>query len=64
MPVAVNEVVCNTSISLNRAFVFESVNWVRFVLRLKILRERGLLYFGIFEKEDSSQVRPGKVVAS
>ena len=29
MPVAVNDVVDNTSISLNRVFVFEFVNWVR-----------------------------------
>ena len=30
MPAAVNEVLYNTSISLNRVFVFEFVNWVRF----------------------------------
>ena len=44
-------------ISLNTIFVFEL--WIGFDLvpRLKILR-KGLSYFGFFEKQDSSQVKP------
>ena len=50
-------------ISLNRVLVFEL--WIGFDLVpwLKILRKR-LSYFGIFEKQDSSQVKPQQVVAS
>ena len=62
MPVAVNERVYNTSISLKRVFVSEF--GYDLVLRLKILRKRGLSRFGIFEKQDSSQVKPRRVVAS
>ena len=45
------------SISLNRAFVFELWIGHDLVRRLKMLR-KGLLNFGIFEKQDSSQVKP------
>ena len=42
---------------LNRVWVFQL--WIRYnlMLSLKILR-RGLSYFGIFEKQDSSEVKP------
>ena len=39
---------CKILRSLNRVYVFEIV--LLFVPRLKILRRRGLSYFGIFEK--------------
>ena len=56
-------IVYDIALSLNRVFVFEL--WIGFhvVPRLKILCN-GLSYFGIFKKQDSSQVKPQRVVAS
>ena len=42
MPIAVNEVVYNTSISLNRVFVIEFVNWVRFGASRKDPAQKGV----------------------
>ena len=42
---------CKILRSLNRAYVFEIV--LLLVPRLKILRRRGLSYFGIFEKQEA-----------
>ena len=42
---------CKILRSLNRVYVFEIV--LLLVPRLKILRRRGLLYFGIFEKQEA-----------
>ena len=42
---------CKILPSLNRVYVFEIV--VLLVPRLKILRRRGLSYFGIFEKQEA-----------
>ena len=64
MPVAVNDMVYDISISLNRVFFFEFVDWVRFGAPPKDPAKKGLSYFGIFEKQDSSQIKPQQVVAS
>ena len=50
-------------IPLNRVCVFELWIGFNFVPRLKILRN-GLSYFAIFQKQDSSQVKPQQVVAN
>ena len=63
MLVAVTKMVYDASISLNRLFIFELVNWVRFGAPPRILRKRDLSKFGIFEKQDRSQVTPQQVVA-
>ena len=42
---------CKILPSLNRVYVFEIV--LLLVPRLKILRRRGLSYFGIFEKQEA-----------
>ena len=42
---------CKILRSLNRVYVFEIV--LLLVPRLKILRRRGLSYFGIFEKQEA-----------
>ena len=42
---------CKILQSLNRVYVFEIV--LLLVPRLKILRRRGLSYFGIFEKQEA-----------
>ena len=60
-----NEVVYNTSISLNRIFVFDFVNRVRFGAPLKILPRKGFVVFWDFREtgQFSSQSRtPGSPV--
>ena len=44
--------------SLNRVFVFEFVDGVRFGAPPKDSAQRGLSYFGIFDKQDSYQIKP------
>ena len=50
MPVAENEVVYNTSISLNRVFVFELVNWIQFGAPPKDPARKGFVVFGDFRE--------------
>ena len=47
---------CKILRSLNRVYVFEIVLFL--VPRLKILRRRGLSYFGIFEKQEAQSSSP------
>ena len=49
---------CKILRSLNRVYVFEIV--LLLVPRLKILRRRGLSYFGIFEKQRGTVEFPEK----
>ena len=53
--------VYDISISLNRVFVYEGWIGYNLVLRLKVL-PKDLSYFEIFEKQDSSQVKPQQLV--
>ena len=57
---------CKILRSLNRVYVFEIV--LLLLPRLKILRRRGLSYFGIFEKQKGTvefpRNKPQQVVAS
>ena len=62
MPVAVNEKVYDISINLKMAFVFELWIGCYLAARLKMLSKR-LSYFGIFEKQNSLNVKPQRVAA-
>ena len=50
MSVPVNEVVYNTSISLNMVFVFAFVNWVRFGAPPKDPAQKGFVVFWDFRE--------------